>query len=442
MRPHRRRWREPGRGALCAAVAVALTLLAALPLRGDRVALLSTDREAAVARAAIVLRAEREILVSAFIFGDDPFTLTSLGLLRDAARRGVQVHLLVDAQWNAIPAPVIAHLREEGVQVREFHRFRLGHPIRTLKRLHDKLLVVDGRWLVAGGRNVESPYFGFGHQQRRRNYLDLDLFVEGEAAGAARAYFLALWQSRRVSPIRPRATAAAVAEAAADLDRHAAWLAARVAAERAGGDLLPALREAGAVRFLHDPVEPRADARKVGDELRDLLDAASSSLIVESPYLVPTRALREGIRRAVARGVRVRILTNSLAVTDNLWPQAAYVGDKEELVADGVELWEYRGPECLHSKAAVIDGRRVVVGSYNLDPRSQRLNRELVLVVDDEALAAQLRAQMDEHLTRAWRIGPDGAPATGEDPFAGVGRGKRWRLRLLRLIVPLVRGQV
>ena len=128
---------------------------------------------------------------------------------------------------------------------------------------------------------------------------------------------------------------------------------------------------------LHDPIDGMPAARKVGEELRALLDGARESVIVESPYLVPTRGLREGLRRAIARGVRVRILTNSLASTDNLWPQAGYVGDKDDLVKSGVELWEYVGPECLHSKNAVIDGETVIVGSYNLDPRSQRLNREL-----------------------------------------------------------------
>jgi len=196
------------------------------------------------------------------------------------------------------------------------------------------------------------------------------------------------------------------------------------------------------VRFLHDPLDEGTAARRVGDELRELLDGARESAIVESPYLVPTRALREGLRRALARGVRVRILTNSLAATDNLWPQAGYVGDKAQLVESGVELWEYQGPECLHAKDAVIDGETVIVGSYNLDPRSQRLNRELALVVKNREVAAELRRRMDRHLERAVRIDARGYPEGAVERYPGVPRSKVWKLRLLRLLAPLVRGQL
>src|SRR6185503_18767245 len=178
------------------------------------------------------------------------------------------------------------------------------------------------------------------------------------------------------------------------------------------------LMESGAVRFLHDPVGGAdAGAPKVGDELRALLDSARESVVVESPYLVPTRALRAGLRRALGRGVRIRILTNSLAATDNLWPQAGYVGDKAQLVKSGVELWEYQGPECLHAKDAVIDGETVIVGSYNLDPRSQRLNRELALVVTNREVAAELRARMDRHLERAVRIDARGYPEGADERY-------------------------
>src|SRR4029434_10252220 len=152
----------------------------------------------------------------------------------------------------------------------------------------------------------------------------------------------------------------------------------------------------------------------------------------ESPYLVPSRTFRESLNGALARGVRVRILTNSLATTDNLWPQAGYIGHKKNLVRSGVELWEYLGPECLHAKTALIDGETVVVGSYNLDPRSERLNTELALVARDRSLAAELRQTLDEHLNHATRIDRRGFPEGADQPYPGVPRGKVFKLRLLR----------
>jgi putative cardiolipin synthase len=424
-------------------VLLALALAASAPAaRADRVRLLTADLEAAEARVEMALGARRELFVSAFIFGDDPFTLTSLGLLRDASRRGVEVRLLADAQWNGIPRAVEAHLEAEGIEIREYHPFRLDQPLRVLRRMHDKLLIVDGAQVLAGGRNVESAYFGLGRQIGRRNYLDADLLVDGEAAAAARRYFDELWESGRVHRPRRQAPAAAVAAAASEIDRHYAWLAERIAAARHD----PTRRtsqwtEVGPVRFLHDPVRGGRGPR-VGAALGELLDRAQRSVVVESPYLVTTRAVREGLDRALGRGVAVRILTNSLGTTDNLWPQAGYQGEKDDLVRAGVELWEYQGPECLHSKSAVVDERTVIVGSYNLDPRSQRLNREIALIAESPELAADLRARMDAHLFRSARIDGVGRPLGSIERFPGISRCKVWKLRLLRLFTPLVRGQL
>lgn len=438
MRPSRRPWTRR------AAAAVAALAFAATPLAADQGRLLARDREAAEARVEMALGAERELFASAFIFGDDPFTLTSLALVRDTARRGVVTRLLVDAQWNRVPRPVLAHLVAEGVAIREFHRFRFDRLGWILRRMHDKLLIIDGREVIAGGRNVESTYYGLGRQAKRRNYVDLDLRVRGAAAAAARDYFERVWRSRHVSEVRPRATAAEIAAAAHLVDVHEAWLDAQIAAALDDPERRPAeLLEIGPVEFLHDPIGDKTESDDgVGPGLRDLLGAARESVLVESPYLIPSRALRRSLDAALARGVRIRILTNSLAATDNLWAQAGYVGRRRELVDAGLELWEYAGPECLHAKAAVIDGETVVVGSYNLDPRSERLNSETALVVRHRGLATELSALFDEHLEKAWRIDDRGWPEGAKSPFPGVPRARICKLRLMRLLVPFVKGQL
>ncbi len=439
-----RLWHSPPVRSTRSTLLVALLAFAvARPACADGVRILESDREAVESRVELVLEAKRELLASAFIFGDDPLTLTSLALLRDAARRGVEVRLIVDAMWNRIPKPVLAHLEAEGIAVREFHPLRIDRPRWIFRRLHDKLVIADGAFLIAGGRNVQSTYFGFGHQIAARNYIDTDLLVRGDAAAEARLYFLALWDSADVRPPRGRATAGEIEAAARELDRHKDWIDARVALARSDPmRRAQALTEVGEVRFLHDPVAGIPSKRKVSDELRTLIEGARQSAVIESPYLVPTRALRRELRQALGRGVRIRILTNSLGATDNIWPQAGYAGEKPGLVRLGVELWEYQGPECLHSKAAVLDDEVVIVGSYNLDPRSQNLNREIALVARDRNVAAELRARMDAHMANARRIDARGYPEGSDEPYPGVPRSKVWKLRLLRIIAPLVRGQL
>lgn len=409
----------------------------------DEIRLLESEREAAEARAEMVLSAREEILAGYFIIGKDPFTLTALALLRDAARRGVRVKVLVDDQWNKIPKAVQAHLLQEGIEIRTYHPFHLGNLHWISRRLHDKLIVVDGEVLLAGGRNIESSYFGLGPGQLgRRNYLDCDVQVWGSTAAESRAYFLSLWDSHHVRKRRVRRPAAEVEEAARRLDGYQEWLDERIREARAApGPLLEAPIPVEDVRFLHDPVSHKRRG-DVAHELRDLMASARESVLIESPYLVPSRAFRRLLREAKARGIRVRILTNSLATTDNLWPQAGYVGRKKWLVENGVELWEYRGPECLHTKAAVIDGERAVVGSFNLDPRSELLNSEIALVIESREAADLLRRTMDANLQRAWKIDARGFPEGESERYPGIPWRKIYKLRLLRIVAPFIEKQL
>jgi putative cardiolipin synthase len=425
----------PRSARLHGALLLALCLLPRLA-GADEIRFLETEREAAEARAGMVLEAREEILAGYFIIGHDPFTLTALALLRDAARRGVRVKVLVDDQWNKIPKAVQAHLLQEGIEIRTYHPLHLGNLHWISRRLHDKLVVVDGEVLLAGGRNIESPYFG------RRNYLDCDVQVRGSTAAEARAYFLSLWDSHHVRKREVRRPAAEVAEAARELDRRQEWLDERIREARAAAG--PGLEEPVAVervRFLHDPVSHKRRG-DVAHELRALVESARESVLIESPYLVPSRAFRRLLRQARDRGLRVRILTNSLGTTDNLWPQAGYVGRKKWLVRNGVELWEYRGPECLHTKAAVIDGERSVVGSFNLDPRSELLNSEVAVVIESRRAAEILRRAMDRNLERAWRIDARGMPEGAGERYPGVPRSKVCKLRLLRLLAPFIEKQL
>jgi putative cardiolipin synthase len=193
---------------------------------------------------------------------------------------------------------------------------------------------------------------------------------------------------------------------------------------------------------VHDPPDGKGSGPGVADALIELLDNAKERVVIESPYLVPTRQFRHSLQRALERGVEVRILTNSLFSTDNILPQAGYVGKRRWLVQQGVELWEYYGPESLHAKTAVLDGSLAVVGSFNLDPRSQRLNTELIVVIDDPAWAAELTKSMDDHLANSTQIGSDGRPMGYDERYPKASCRKKLTLQIMRLFAPLIRGQL
>lgn len=409
--------------------------LAAGGAQGDMVRILEDPQEAAQARVDLIQQAQHEINALYFLARNDRVTMTALALLRDARRRGVRSRLLVDANFHHIPRAVLAHLRDEGVEVREYHPITLRHPTWIYRRLHEKLVVVDGRRYVTGGRNLAEAYFGLG----RRNYVDRDIYIEGSSAVDADLHFDLLWSSREVAELRARASAQERSAAAARLDTVLAELRCGdgIALLDSGRDWSEGRKEVDDVRFMHDPII-RSDGARVGERLTAIFEGAVSSIIIESPYLVPSPALLKVLERKSAAGVYVQIVTNSFRSTDGLLPFAGYLKYRRRLVRNGIDVREYRGPDTLHAKSAVVDGRIVVVGSYNIDRRSHDLDVEGVCVAEDEELARELLEAIAVHVEGSWRVERHGRPPDERR----MRRTSQFGLRAARFFLPLFEGQL
>jgi phosphatidylserine/phosphatidylglycerophosphate/cardiolipin synthase-like enzyme len=402
------------------ALAVALILLLAAAARADVVRILDDDRQAAQARVDLIRQAKDRIEVLYFMARDDRITLAMLQLLRDARRRGVgDVRVVIDGSFRRIPKAVLAHLRDEGVRIRTYHPFDLRHPTWMFHRMHEKIILVDGRRYITGGRNLAESYFGMG---RDMNFRDLDIYVDGPSAADAERRFEQVWNSKDV----------------ADLHGHVTGRSRRDAAQHLGGaleamthggfiDLGPVrdwnegAMDVGPVRFLagHD----------IGGDMADLIAAAKTSVIIESPYFIPPRFFRELLLKKLAEGVRIVVVTNSVRSTDGLLPQVAYLKYRGELARAGIDFREYKGPDCLHAKAIVVDGRVAMIGSYNIDPRSQYLNTEVTCVAENEELARELQRLIDGHIENAWTI--EAAP-----------RAAPVRVWAIRLLLPILEHQL
>jgi cardiolipin synthase C len=419
---------------------LAVLLAVAGAARADVFRILDDPRDAAQARVDLIQQADHEIHALYFLARNDRITLTALALLRDARRRGVgSVRLIVDANFHRIPKAVLAHLRDEGVEVRVYHPLTMRHPSWLFRRMHEKVVVVDGERYIAGGRNLAEAYFGMA---RRKNFVDRDVYVEGQSAGDADLHFQKLWSSRHVAQLKVHVSDAEKQRAEDVLDGILVELGCGggFVELNTGNDWSEGQRAVETVDFLHDPLDPSRGER-VAYRLADIIEGAKSSIVIESPYLVPPRPLLELLEKKLAEGVYVQIVTNSLRSTDGVLPQAGYLKYKRRLLRAGIDIREYKGPDPLHAKSAVIDGKVVLIGSYNLDPRSQNLNTEVMCVVEDEALAQELLESIDLHLQNAWTIRGNGRPVrVARDPR--VSRAKTFRAWFARLLVPLVEGQL
>ncbi|TCZ55986.1 phospholipase D family protein [Roseicella aquatilis] len=418
---------------------------------GTGVALLAEGREAFTIRAAAARAAGRSLDLQYYAWHSD---VTGRLLAREvlaAADRGVQVRILLDDVFaignERRLAALDAHPR---IAVRIFNGTRwrafglLGFALELAlggwhlnRRMHNKAWIADGRLAIAGGRNLGDEYFDAAEAF---NFRDLDLAIAGAAAREASAVFERYWQSplargagelsaardaRGGLPALRRAL-----EAACRAPEAQAFLATRPEdaglGEELGRRLVPLAEKA--IRVVADPPEKarrglgaRRRARAAGGlnpEVAEMLRGARREALLISPYFVPGEAGLALLLDLLRRGVRVSVVTNSLAATDVVAVHGGYARYRRRLLEAGVELFELKhsGDEVaslfgsrgasLHTKALVLDGRLVCVGSFNLDPRSAALNTEMGVFVEHPVLAAGLRF---EHArladpTRSWRL--------------------------------------
>lgn len=424
-------------------------LVAAHPGRSGVRALLDA-REAFVARYALALAAERSIDVQYYIWRPDTSGSLMAQALWDAAERGVRVRVLLDdANTGGLDAQIAALDAHPNVEVRLFNPFanrtwRLGDLVldfaRVNRRMHNKSFTADNQATVVGGRNIGDEYLG---AETPVAFTDLDVLAVGPVVREVSTVFDEYWNS---APAWPATALLAPAPADAMAQTREAWeeLRARPAARRYLEAMarLPLLQQMQSGTLPLDWVPASVvsdDASKIElpPERRDVqltprLEAAMGrperELLLVSPYFVPGREGSAWLRSLAARGVRVAILTNSLAATDVGPVYAGYARYRVELLRAGVRLFELQPASrldagaaaradggdarargigsspggssgaSLHAKVFGLDRRRVFVGSFNLDPRSVRLNTEMGVVLDSPALGAQLAKAFEDEI--------------------------------------------
>ncbi len=457
--------------------------------------LLEAGQDALLAQIHLIRAAQRSIDIQSFIFAEDDAGYFVLTELLAAARRGVRVRVLVDQLFSLDDLRLLARLAAAHVNF----EMRMYNPTfgdaRTSKlefvagivccfarfnhRMHNKLLLVDGMLGITGGRNYQNRYFDWDSSF---NYRDRDLLLAGPAALQMQRSFERFWRHRLSVPVAALHDVARARRRAVDLagpilqppplvrangmlDLSAQADSARVIEHRLTERMLVVSK----VDYLSDlpnkPFQRRREPRSdVSDRLRRLLERAEREVLLQTPYLVFSKAARAQFRALRQRPIppRVRVSSNSLAATDAFpvyalshkykrrylrefgfeihefkpFPASAPIDPSAADVLDAAVLgawagearrtamgsaYQHHGPLPLrqagmriglHAKSLVIDRRFAIVGTHNFDPRSDRLNTESLVIVDDPAFATRL-AETIEHDMRpenAWTIAPRPKP--------------------------------
>jgi len=398
---------------------------------------IAAGRAAFVTRAALADSAERTLDLQYYSVGED--LTTDLLLLRivAAAERGVRVRILLDD----IHAPTRLFARRaiaahHGIQVRLFNPFSFGTSSlarlvefvfdgeRLNRRMHNKLWVTDNAAAVVGSRNLGDEYFDANESA---NFSDVDLLAAGPIVKELSRAFDAYWNSAPAVPMDAFAEAPDAAEGVLVREGLRALTAACHSLPPchwlAEDDLLRDLRSGNVpLSWARSQLNyDRPDQDKVGVtsgiEHGSIDDNPGGSrtraeLLIASPYFIPSEDGRRHLGEMRERGVRVAVLTNSLASTDSPAAHAGYARYRAALLREGVELYEVRpgsgvrhrllhrwwraSPSSLHAKIIVQDRARAIVGSLNQDPRSRLHNTEAWIALESPELAADLAALFEE----------------------------------------------
>lgn len=419
--------------------------------------LIGSGTEALQARFALIEQATGSIDLQVYQFKGDATGRALMLALREAARRGVRVRLLVDDLYTAGDDGLwLALSSQPGIELRLFNPFfaarqshwsrlvesAFGHE-RMHRRMHNKLLVADGVLALAGGRNIADAYY---MSTAEGVFVDIDVLAAGPVVKQMTQAFDLYWNSEYSVPFGTVLEMALsepprLADGMADLNlpcdspecaavRRVRAADSLLAREFAEGRVLMRMAEVEVAWDMPTKIEHAGSAVDMGmlaaqgARVRLLIGRAirqaQSELVIVSPYLIPGPVGVAGLGGLRQRGVQVTMLTNSLAATDEPMVHVGYRKYRAALLREGVTLYEWspvRGDRLigvilgggsvlrLHAKAALVDRELVFLGSMNFDPRSRDLNTEFGLLIRSRELGEEIQALLQRLLREgAYRL--------------------------------------
>jgi cardiolipin synthase C len=419
--------------------------------------LLQRNEDALHWRLALIDSAKHSLDLQYYVwFGDKAGELLMARVIA-AASRGVRVRVLFDDLNTLLHDMDSIELRDArlaqidrnpNIEIRVFNAWRerslvgrafesVGDFGRLNRRMHNKQMIVDNRVAVIGGRNIGDEYLGLNEAF---NFHDLDVMGVGPVARQASAVFDRYWNSDWVRAIpKPEsssteggsiapsvASAIALAEVRAD-ERGRALLAGRHAWGSDIERLLSMLKPGMSVVHTDSPSRSASTRNHMPEAFRALMRSAEREVLITNAYIIPDANFMADLRELDARGVRVRILTNSLESHDVPAVNSHYENWRRPILETGAELFELRADAALraraadtppvqskfvglHTKAMVIDRKRSFVGSMNLDSRSEIINSEMGVLIDSQPLAQALAILMEGDFAsdNSWRVSLQG----------------------------------
>jgi len=411
----------------------------------DGFILLKSGLDSFVARTALVDKAERSLDVQYYMYKRGLIgQLFTAGIWR-AAERGVRVRMLIDdIHMKGLDTMAIAFDHHPNIEIRLFNPFgrNVGRSIqyvtgfRTLtRRMHNKSLTADNVATIVGGRNIADEYYD---ANPAFEFADLDALAVGKVVKEVSNAFDEYWNHSLAYP----ATTIIEERPSEEEMREIVEGVLTLSEDQKNSGYLEALHNSklaqqlrdNTVKFywsdavlLVDSPEKLISSRKAEElhlltQLIPYFEGLEKELIIISPYFIPGARGMKFLRKLTARGIRIKVFTNSLAANDILVTHSGYSVYREDLLRIGVELYEMdKKPPLsqheesegmntplksrLHTKAFVLDRKKVFIGTLNFDPRSFFENSEMGLMMDSTEIAERIaNIYINDMAKRSFRV--------------------------------------
>ena len=418
-------------------------------IQGSRISdstvyLVSEGTEAFLIRMALLRLAEHSVDLQYFVWKSDLIGKMLFHNILLAADRGVQVRILLDDITLDTKTKKILYALAQHKHI----EVRIYNPISTNKiralgalfsvkrinrRMHNKSFTADGQYTIVGGRNIETNYFT---ADIKSNYADLDLVSVGPIVKKVNTQFNIYWNSGIAIPVKLFKdnkhnidTLSAARKKLNDfvyknknsvytLEVKQSKMYTRIINDIDGVKKDKLYK--GKATIVYD--DPQKTLGKTKEEtvylttlMQPYIDKVQHSLDLISPYFVPGSRGIKNLADMVKRGIKIRVITNSLSSTDGYMAQSGYARHRLALLKAGVELYELKAEaktevshllkqsaktrNALHAKIYIFDKKEVYIGSFNIDPRSANLNTELGIVCTMPNMAAYIaKTLFDENI--------------------------------------------
>lgn len=404
---------------------------------------LDKGEEALIARAWLADHAQTSIEVQYFIWSTDNIGILASEALLRAADRGVKVRVIVDDLLVDAPdKSLLALAKHHNIDIRIYNpQHRVGTPFHKRlmnlainfrgfnQRMHDKTFIVDGKLGITGGRNMAAEYFDYNQTY---NFRDRDALLIGPVAKMMETSFNQFWASPLSAPVEELYDGLGLMQKHVSVNDDEVREVYKRLHEYADNpeNFTPENRAAiqdtpqafqrlieqtqwSDIEFISDTPGKNKQRFLLGgggkttEKLAALVQNAKHGIVIQSPYLVMSDQAIKLFKQAIKRGVNVKINTNSLASTDNIQAFSGYRNQRENLIKMGIEIYEFKPAPAvakvllrnsnnspskppifaIHAKTMVVDNQAVYIGTFNFDPRSQNLNTEVGVIVQDAMLA-------------------------------------------------------